>query len=443
MASKDPSTCSKRSWPRCERGERDAIPRGGSTSTCTRSPRGAQIAGSVGPNSAMTGTPTAAAKCVIPESFPIRRRRRRAIEPVPEVFKTNPIRARSPLHALPRLIEQSFQITETAERPVLARASRERMKNDGSVPLANAGNRCAAQPDRCRRPASGRSRPHAFHKVRGQRGKEPNFPRTGRADPIPTVDCCRTRKRSRRRNTGIDQPRGGDVRNAEQIDPGRRQRPNRSAKRTRGPLPNEPTLPCSPREGAPSRETLRRVSPIAPGRTMRRRKLLNVERQRDVDGLGRQAHPVIAGLITELAGDHRHPVRRAGRDLELRSDVELTVQHRQWLFGELELLHLGFRICDLGHFWSGAALPGKPQRNQIGIRRSVAVGVIPGFNCARTTAVAVSPRFTRSFGGGATVRTFDVCANSTPPSKQNSDVENTTSHVLHNFCRIRRSCVSA
>ena len=39
--------------------------------TRTFGPRGAQTAGSVGPNSASTGVPTAAARCVIPESFPI------------------------------------------------------------------------------------------------------------------------------------------------------------------------------------------------------------------------------------------------------------------------------------------------------------------------------------------------------------------------------------
>ena len=42
--------------------------------TWTLSPRGAHMAGSVGPKIATTGTPVAAARCVIPESFPMKTR---------------------------------------------------------------------------------------------------------------------------------------------------------------------------------------------------------------------------------------------------------------------------------------------------------------------------------------------------------------------------------
>src|SRR5436190_24368078 len=104
------------------------------------------------------------------------------------------------------------------------------------------------------------------------------------------------------------------------------------------------------------------MSPMAPGRM--RSLAADTYGQREVDGLGRQAHTVIAGLVAEFAGKVDQSRRHGCSDLKTSGQFEFSRENRNRCRGEPELQQNGLRVDDFeGGEWSG--IPGELQRDQI------------------------------------------------------------------------------
>ena len=106
------------------------------------------------------------------------------------------------------------------------------------------------------------------------------------------------------------------------------------------------------------------------------RVLLNIDTERHFRRPWRQAFLVIAGLVTQLAGHHRGPGRGSRRRLEVSNDFEGTAENRQRRRRKIVLLKLGFRIDNLNGL-ERLFGPSQFQRDQIFVRRLIAVDVIP------------------------------------------------------------------
>ena len=99
-------------------------------------------------------------------------------------------------------------------------------------------------------------------------------------------------------------------------------------------------------------------SPIAPGRISSRR-LLNSDRQPNVDGRRPKAHLIVASLIAQLAGHCSGTRLRSIPSFEIGLDVERSGKHGQPFGAHLDLFGLG--ITD-GRCLERAGIPSEFQR---------------------------------------------------------------------------------
>jgi len=101
----------------------------------------------------------------------------------------------------------------------------------------------------------------------------------------------------------------------------------------------------------------------------------NLNLLRNIQRLGRQTHGIVAGLITEFAGQCSGSRRGIGGSLEMRDDLEVATEYRQWLFREAVFFHARLRESEAGNL-QRSGIPGEPQRNQVFIRGRIAVDVV-------------------------------------------------------------------
>jgi len=76
-------------------------------------------------------------------------------------------------------------------------------------------------------------------------------------------------------------------------------------------------------------------------------RLLQIDREADVDAPRRQALFVIAGLEPKFSGHHAQPRTGVGRRFEPRSDLEIAAENRHWIGGKGILFELRLGISDL------------------------------------------------------------------------------------------------
>src|SRR5208283_3047211 len=104
------------------------------------------------------------------------------------------------------------------------------------------------------------------------------------------------------------------------------------------------------------------------------RGLLHLVRHVDLDALRREAHPVIACLVAQLASGDPRAGGSIGGYLEVHCQVEFPGEYRERLVADGYLF--GLRVGHLTAFQRAQRSPRDFERNQILVGRSVAVDVI-------------------------------------------------------------------
>lgn len=107
------------------------------------------------------------------------------------------------------------------------------------------------------------------------------------------------------------------------------------------------------------------------------RRLFDDDRGLDRETAGWIAGGGCAGLITKFAGDRVWlSLARAGGRLDAGRDLEFTRVDRYGLLGELVFFECALGISDACRFKGRKrCIPGKPERDQILVRRGTGVGV--------------------------------------------------------------------
>ena len=252
-------------------------PRSASRSTLTRSRAAPTRAGRSASKIATTGVPDAAARCVMPLSLPTYdaslRQPPRQIAQVLEPHRASGSSSSGPAHqfdrhrsapAIPPPSRKCF------ERPVLRRASRERMDHrEAALAALHSQPRVASHPAA---PSTARLRQIEIHGVlrpRWQRPKEGERQSCDRR--LETPPGCAVPGHNR-----IESPQSLHQRSRrrqpefQQLEARRGDRP-RVRELTAGAMPSAPRSPCSLPAGTPARAGNEMMSPIAPGRISSRR----------------------------------------------------------------------------------------------------------------------------------------------------------------------------